>query len=75
MEFIAIDGIIDQMILSLLTKFELEIAIAIGVLAVMSLGIILMALLSVVACLVVPPVYVIMAVRFIKDTLRKLKGE
>lgn len=75
MEFIAIDGIIEQLILSLLTKFEVEIAISALILAVMSLGIILMAFLSLVACLVVPPVYVLMTVRFIKESFKKIKKE
>jgi hypothetical protein len=75
MELIAIDGIIEQLILSLLTKFEVEIAISALILAVMSLGIILMAFLSLVACLVVPPVYVLMTVRFIKESFKKIKKE
>lgn len=75
MDLIGFDEIAEMVIMTLLEQFDVEIAIAALILSIMSLGIILMTLVSLVACLVIPPFYVHMAYNAIKDHIKKLKGD
>jgi len=69
----AMDAILEALIESLLVEYNLEIFIAMCILGIMALGIVLMALISAAALLVVPPVYCYMAFQFIKETFQKLR--